>query len=39
MSKLDRLLALVDGLDRNGDDYLQVREAQHLAKELKAERA
>lgn len=36
MSKLERLLLLVNGLDRNGEDYATVREAQQLAKELGA---
>lgn len=38
MSKLERLIALVEGLDSTGPDYAAVREAQHLAKELEAGR-
>jgi hypothetical protein len=39
MTKLQQLIALVDGLDDKGPDYLQVREAKKLAKDLRDEPA
>lgn len=36
MTKLQRLIQLVEGLDSSGGDYATVREAQMLAKELEA---
>jgi len=37
MTKLQQLISLIDGLDDKGPDYLQVREAKSLAKDLRAE--
>jgi hypothetical protein len=37
MTRLQRLLTLVDGLDDKGPDYAAVREAQHLAHEIREE--
>lgn len=38
-SRLRELFNLVGGLDRDGEDYLMVREAQHLVEDLRKDLA
>jgi hypothetical protein len=37
MTIIQQLISIIDGLDDKGPDYLQVREAQKLANNLRAE--